>query len=1083
MGMNRNVSTALLLLVLAATSPASARPVKLAASPVLTPDGATLVFEWGEDLWSVPATGGVARALTRHPAVDRMPSLSPDGTRVAFMSNRDGTSQVYVMPLAGGEPKQVTFHSEGAAPQDWHPDGVHLLVRGSRDSGEFLPQRFLTVDTRERLAEQLVFDDAGDHGRWSPDGTKLLFVRDGSELYRRNYRGSKAATIWLHDPKDGTFEKVAAAEGDCRSPLWRPDGKGFYFVNDADGCMNLWEKEIKGRPKQRTFFKDFPVILPNLARNGSNIVFRQGFDFYRWQPGTETAPVVIPIEAPDDDTAAPTKRIMLQRAENYVGSGTTAFTEDGKQIAFSSGGRLWIMDTQFKEPVPITQDKAFYDASPVFAPDTQTLYFIRNSGDRANVWSVKRTDERLPWWQNRSFALKAVTDDDLARASLSIDPTGKRLAWTVRPGELWVANADGTGGRQLIASAGEVGYDWAPDGRWLVCSVQASDDNRDVWIHSVDGARAPYNVSRHPNWDGSAAWSPDGRAIAYIGRTYDNNVDVYYAWLRLKDHGRLEKEIKRADATPAEKKESKEHAKEEKPPETKPAADTKPAATNAASPEVAIDFEGLAERVQRVREAGTGLGNLFWSGDSKAIAYHGTVGGKTGTWKLFMPNPGKPDFMCAAQGTEAWWTKKLDVLWVVDGLPATVEVKHAFTAHMERDLTAWRTLGFRIMWRILRDEFYDAALNNVDWEAALARYEPLIPVVDEAGYARLAMMLIGELNASHMDFTQTQRARVTGDWTPVTGHPGVRFDGTFAGPGLRVGEVLPGSPADRDITRLAPGDIVLSMDGQAVGPAFDLTRVLNGPLPREVLLVVTNQAGQREFRLPLTAPDRAREFARDAVEKTARKRVAEWSGGRLGYVDIEKMQIEDLREFEKKVFAEGEGHDGLVIDVRNNTGGYISDRLLNILCHPRHAITIPRGGTASYQGSYIDHAFWMKPIIVLCNQYTASNGEIFSQAIKTLKRGKVVGTETQAAVISTGQRHILDLGEFRVPHRAWFNLETGVDMEFEGVKPDVAVPDLPGDRMAGRDEPLKKAVSILVDDIKRQPAPVKPKYASELRKK
>ena len=142
--------------------------VRLAATPALNADGSTLVFEWREDLWSVPATGGVARALTRHPAVERFPVFSPDGRRLAFMSGRDDTFQAWVMDLAGGAPEQATFHSDGAVPHDWYPDGRRLMVRGARDSGSFLTHRFLTVDTAARSAEQLLFDDYGDWGRLSP---------------------------------------------------------------------------------------------------------------------------------------------------------------------------------------------------------------------------------------------------------------------------------------------------------------------------------------------------------------------------------------------------------------------------------------------------------------------------------------------------------------------------------------------------------------------------------------------------------------------------------------------------------------------------------------------------------------------------------------------------------------------------------------------------------------------------------------------------------------------------------------------------------------------------------------------------
>lgn len=1061
---------------------AEARPVRMAAVPALTPDGATLVFEWQEDLWSVASTGGVARALTRHEGQDRYPVISSDGKQIAFMSNRDGTFQTYVMPLGGGEAKQVTFHSEGAAPQDWYPDNARLLVRGTRDSGEFMPHRFITVDTRERLAEEVLFDDNGDQGRWSPDGSQLLFMRDGANLYRRNYRGSGAATLWLFDPRANSFEKVASADGDCRSPLWRPDGKGFYFVNDASGCANIWEKEVKsGKAKQRTFFTDYSVIMPVLSRDGSTMVFRKGFDFYRWKTSGDAAPIQISVEAPIDEPASSTRRITSQRVENQIGQGTTAFTSDGKQIAFSSCGHIWLMDTQVKDPVALAEDLRAYDTSPVFSPDERTLFFLRDTGERSNVWKAKRANEKIPWWENHDFVISPVTDDEQGRTGLSIDPTGRKLAWQCKPGELWVSDLDGKNSHRIIQSPAEVGFDWSPDGKWFVCSIQDSDDNRDVWIYSVDGGTKPYNVSRHPNWDGSAAWSPDGRCIAYIGRTYDNDIDIHYVWLRLADDGKLEKEEKWAEGA--------KQATEETQSASTPAGTNahrkvvaKADAANGTNVELKIDFEGLADRVHRVRDVGINVGNLFWSGDSKALGFHANVGGKPGTWKLYFPHPNRPDFMCAGMGVEAWWTKRLELLWVLDGVPATLEAKHNFTVRSERDDIAWRTLGFRLMWRMLRDEFYDARMNNLDWTAVRTRYEAMIPEVDEAGFARIIHMLNGELNASHMDFVPPLKSsRFGGDWTPVTGHPGVVFDPTFAGPGLRVQKVLAHSPADRDITRLNVGDIVLKIDDTDVGPKFDLTRVLNGAMPREVLLVVTNAAGRREFRLPLSTPQQARDWAREGVVQTARDRVTQWSNGKFGYVDIEKMQIDDLRQFEKEIYAEGFGHDGLVIDVRNNTGGYVADRILSIICHPRHAITVPRGGDVSYQGSYIDHAFWMKPVVVLCNQHTASNGEIFSQAIKTLRRGKLIGTQTGGAVISTSDRHVLDLGTFRIPHRAWFNLETGMDMEIAGVKPDIGIPDLPGDRAAGRDEPLKKAVDVLADEIKHQSAPVALKRASEVR--
>lgn len=1055
---------------LSLTLAAQAAPIRLPATPALTPDGKTLVFEWNEDLWTVPSTGGMATALTRHPATERYASVSPDGQRVAFMSGRDDTFQVWTIALTGGAPQQVTFHSDGATPQDWFPDGKRMLIRGARESGKFLPHRFIAVEATQRAAEEALFDDYGDWGRVSPDGSTLLFMRDGEDLYRRGYHGSKAATIWTYDFAKKTFACVAKMSdgSEARWPMWKPDGKGFYLIREGrEGTFNLFERDLKGGgEKQLTFFKEFPVVLPTISRDGSAIVFRNGFDFYLFKPGEKAEPLKIQLEAPADESRLATRRESYTRASNEDEDGSVDFSADTKQIVFAAGGDLWVMDTVIREPVAVTTGTEGMDNFAEFSADEKAVYFLRDTGDAANIWKAERADPKLPWWRNRFFELTRITSDQHARTAMSLDPTGERLAWMERPGDLWVARRDGSEARKLISSPAEVGYDWSPDGKWICASVQDSDDNRDVWILSVDGSVPDYNLSRHPNWDGAATWSPDGRVIAYIGRTYDNDVDIYYAWLREKDHGRLERETERIKAGDG------------------PAEEKKSDSTNKTSVSVQIDFDGLADRVQRVKVNGTSLANLFWSWDGKALAFQGTVDGKSGTWKLFFPHPGKAEFMTANRGSWAVWSDKA-VCWSVDGVPATLDTKYPFTVRVERDLTAWRRLGFLKMWRIMRDQFYDPRLNNCDWGAIRTRYEPLIPDIDDSGFNRIVSMMLGELNASHLDFTPPRKkTSFAGEWTYQTGSLGVTFDPAFAGPGLRVVSVLEGAPASREFTKLQMGDVVLAVNDVAVGPRFDLTFLLNGVLPRDANLVVERGTNRFSLRLPLTATEDIRKLAREAGLDAARKRVATWSKGRAGYIDIAHMQTEDLRQFEKEVYAQGFGRDGLVIDVRNNTGGFTADQILSILCHPAHAVTIPRGGVLSYQGSYLGRPFWMKPIVVLCNAYTVSNGEIFSHAIKNTGRGKLVGQITQGGVISTGERQILNLGTFRVPHRAWFPAKTGLDMEHHGAVPDVMVDDPPAARAIGEDPQLKTAVETLLKDLdahgKAQP---KVRFASEEKRK
>ncbi|MFP6901403.1 MAG: hypothetical protein VCA36_10695, partial [Opitutales bacterium] len=170
--------------------------IELAAVPSVSPDGERFTFVWHRDLWVASVEGGVARQLTRHPADEHWPSWSPNGEEIAFSSKRNGFWNLYRIPAKGGDPKQLTDHSEGYLPLEWFPDGKGLLAQAIRDHGGFDPERLLQVDALGKAPDKLLFDAYAQHGTISPDGNKLLFVRGGKNmLYRKGYRGPKASQI------------------------------------------------------------------------------------------------------------------------------------------------------------------------------------------------------------------------------------------------------------------------------------------------------------------------------------------------------------------------------------------------------------------------------------------------------------------------------------------------------------------------------------------------------------------------------------------------------------------------------------------------------------------------------------------------------------------------------------------------------------------------------------------------------------------------------------------------------------------------------------------------------------------------
>ena len=1090
-------------LALSCTHLMAGYPIRLVTSPAISPDGKSVAFSWRGDIWLVPSQGGTARRLTTHPATDRSPEFSPDGKRLAFVSTRTGSAQIFVMPVDGGEPQQWTFHSEGYDLQGWFPDGQSVLALGRRDHFWRHAERFFQVPARSRAGEKILFDGYGKDGHLSPDGKRLLFTREGTRYWRKGYRGSQASQIWLFDRNQGTFQQVAQHETGCRYPLWHPSGQSFYYVTAKSGSFNLWHKDLKtGKERQLTHFDDDSVLFPAISASGSHIVFRHLFDLYIYEAKSDKVRKIDIEYDGDEPRQAKLRRLLRQATE-------VAFSKDGLEIAFIAGGDVWVMDTELREPKPVTHTTE-EERDLVFSNDGKALFFVSDRDGQADIWRAERSDPQRYWWQNDSFTLKRLTHDPVVEFALSVSPDGKHLGYCRERGDFWISDLDGNNARQIFASWNEPDYDWSPDGKWLAYAIYDSNFNRDVFVAPIDGSRPPYNISRHPDNDYAPAWSPDGRMIAFLGRRLGEETDIHYVFLRFQDEEQsqrdrtLKKAIEkmkklRKSALPSPKPASGAKKNEPAKADAKAAAKkdvSKSPSNNSKSPtlpKVTIDFEGLAERVHRVPIQHTTESQLFWSPDSKKLAFQATIAGKSGTYTISPPTSLSPRLLTTYQGTQARWLAKGNlIVWLQGGLPASVtssgsQTRYSFTARQTLDVSKRFKNAFLQCWRLMRDHYYDGTFNHKNWNAIYRKYAPMAAAAeDEQMLAEVVHLMLGELNGSHLGFF-ARSSRSTGladDWTEVTAHLGVRFDASFQGPGLKVRDVIYGSPAHQHKTRIHPGEVILSIDGKPVDIDMDLTTVLNGRLDRDIVLQVRDSKGkERRVTLRPISFGTARSLLYEHWVRANRAHVDKQSKGRFGYVHIRGMNMSSFYRFEHELFQVAAGKEGLVIDVRENGGGFTTDHLLTILTQPLHAITVPRGGKPGYPQDRTVYATWHKPIVVLCNQNSFSNAEIFSHAIKTLKRGRLVGVPTAGGVISTGGRPIMDIGFLRMPFRGWFVLPTGEDMELNGAVPHFIIWPNPTEMPRGVDRQLDKALEVLTEDVQKWKARPQPKLkkASERR--
>lgn len=1056
--------------------------IYLASSPCVSPDGAFFAFAWNDRIWLAPIEGGTATPLGDGQSCDSRPYISPDGKKIAFLSDRWGPLQLFEADLDAGNRvlagvRQVTFHTESLTPWGYAPDGKHMLAVACRDdsseseTSKLLSRRPMLVSMSERRAERLVFDAPAFSPALSPDGRRVLFVAGvsgkGLEMRKRHKWSTtaNAGDIWMYDLGSGAFTSVVSGRPDCCAPVWTPDGRGFYYLSDERGVRNLRHRSLEsGEDREITSFTDDHMYTPSLSRDGRTMVFAKGFDLWRIDPTAESPePVRIPLRSALYDPSAPRSvRRSYSSMDNNYGDGNCTFREKGKEAAFTAGGDVWAMELKDggERTVRVHGSSRTHERDCAFSPDGSTLYYLSDRGDGTDVWRARRADTNRLWSANSEFVRERLTRDDACRRGLSVSPDGTLLAWVDAHGRLSFADTNGVVRSVARTDAAGCGsYAWSPDGRYVAASLSDALGNADVWIvptWDVDekGAKAPEpcNVSRNWKWDGDPAWSSDGRVIAFAGdRTSTGNAShVFYAYLDPEDEfaEASEGDVRKEACVP--------------------------------------DFSTLPERVRATGAAGY---RLMFAPEGRTLSFFRK--GEIDTIKI--PGRMKAERLLGKDVKLVSWLRddKNDVLLgSIDRRPSVGEKSYAFEAFQTTDVQDYQELAFLTDWAKLRDRYCDPEMHGADWPAArekfrlAARYAPSWNM-----FASVVRMMHGELDSSHLGFSakgvswdRWAKPAWNRGWTMFTAHLGARFDRGYRGEGWRVRDVIPRSDADRGEKGLLPGDVVVSVDGRPVMPDMDYAEVMNGPLPRRFRLQVKRGGCAAPIVRDVEGMAfwKARRLMRDA--EVAKARAEARRRGNFGYIAVNAMKSSDADDFTDEVFAECFGRRGLVVDVRFNTGGHTADRIMDILCGIRHERTLRRG--MSSEGFLMDRARRPVvadiPVVVIANEQTFSNGEELCHAMRTLGRGRIVGTETAGDVIATVESNVLDYGVTRVPWIGTF-LPDGTDMEGNGAKPDVAVPLTPPDIAAGNDPQLAAAIKVLEDEVAGRAPPPRLRFSTSRR--
>jgi tricorn protease len=1061
--------------------------------PRFSPDGKSLAFSsnrhGNNDVFIVSTTGGTPRRLTYHSGNDDVVGWTRDSQNVIFRANRgDGAfpsvATLYQIAVGGGQEKPL--------PVDWgyagsySPDGSSLVFNRH-------PATWSRKHYRGSYAADLWIADLN-----AKTYAKLL----GDEQYNRYWPmwGADASIYFVADPLPNDRNVVPG------SPEVRKS------VN------NIYKIPVKGgQPVQVTKHSSGSLFWPSMSSDGKVIMYEEGFGIWKLDVASgKTTEVKLDITTDEKENEN-----EIESVSNDVDS--FDLSPSGRRAVVSAKGQIFTIATDRGDITRVLPDKmASRNQTPKWSADGKWIAFVSDKSGRDEIWvSDPEGDnpKKITDLDNEKGTLVWTPD---SKALLYTAADRKLYSYAVADGRTSVvASAD-------LARIGSVSV--SPDSKWIAFSKQDRTLRSHVYIAPIAGGEERHVSDDSLLYsENNAVWTADGRYLVFtssegasngIASQGGLNTTMELWALSLRDQERdptnrdIDNEAQGLVAEAAARQNSGRGGGG--------------GGAGATPPDVRIDWSGMARRARQLTVPGNAIGGLTPAPEGHSVALTagtaGAGGGRGGgdaTGGMYVINVesgqltrvppvpesnagagrggrggaagpgGGPNFVFARDGRTLYFRSGSGMYAAplnpanqgagqgtnaaagrgagrggstADPAPATNATARqvTYTVNLEVDHKALRAQVFNEGWRIMKNRFYDAKMHGADWTATKKLYEPLLEyLVDEEELHTVMMMMIGELNASH---TGVSGGPPNPRTIVQTRYPG--FDLAADPSGFyKVAHIYKDGPADRDYLKIKTGDFVIAVNdhdlktGQNYWQHFTLApgskfhfKINDKPAVAGAWdVTITPIAGNAFTDL---------QYAKWVTDR--RDLVSKLSNGDIGYLHIRAMDAPSLRQFQLDLAA-NRTRKALVIDQRFNGGGGIDQELLAILAGRQYQYTI--GRDAGFQQPRPQNFYG--PMVVMQNERSASDAEMFPAGFKALGLGKVIGVPTMGAVIGTGSYTLLDGSTIRTPGSGVWTV-TGQNMENFGVPPDVLIDNTPGDFIKGRDMQIEKAVEILKADLGRK---------------
>lgn len=1009
--------------------------------------GDRIIFSSQGTIWMVDADGGTAKSITSSKSGNAYGILSPDGQYIAYRMSVNNNADVYLMSINGGMPRRLTYHPYSDRPVGFTKDSRYVIFVSSRSHPNYNPLVY-KVSVDGGLPKEIKIGRVV-HISFAEDEDFVAFNKYLSPAGSgwKRYKGGRIANIWAGTLSDMDFKQITDSAGNNTYPMIYKDR--IYFVSDRNGRNNIFSMDFEGDDiKQHTFYERFDLNRPSLGDD--RIVFQKAGDIYVYDISTDQAEK-IDIRLPVDNM---NHMPVYEDAAQWVGN--YSISPEAQRALIEARGNIYIVPVKEGRAITVASSSDIRFKNPAFSNDgSKIAYFSDETGTQQlyiskaedNAERIRLTDNLGGWYHmpvwSPDDSMIAFSDEKLA---LYIYDLKNKKTLLVDRSDLYQIRE----------------YSWSPCGAYLSYAKFMMHENSSIFVYDLKYREAIRITSPVSN-DISPAWDPAGKYLYFLSYTHFSYIacehDSNYAFTKgIRPHIVLLNKKTRNPLLPAEWDEENDSINDKLP----------------------IDFDRIESRIFPFPVRAGNYSNL--SAVEDKIYFMDREDYK---WMIDAEYYDREYFRNTLYSYNLKDKKFEEVLSAIDSYRLSQEkdqilYKRDNQYRINQDTIDLGSINLSVIpireWNQIYNEavrlqklyFWAPNLGNVDWDHYADKYRELLPRIgNRSELDMLIAELVGELATGHAYiFSRPEFPQRTVN----VGLLGADFQ--IENDKYKISKIYHGDQNFWNIISplsyhpINEGDYILAVNGTPIKADKNIYSYFENLADRKILLTVSKD-GSMENASDYTVKPVSSEYMLRYTEwvHKNRKYVQEKSQGKIGYIHIPDMVGFGLSEFYKQYYSQLH-NDALIIDIRYNGGGRVSENILEVLRRELSFLRISRHASPSTSPFNV----FLGHMACLINEEAGSDGDLFAEAFRMYGLGRLIGTRTWGGVVGLRSSiPFVDNGIMTVPQVRFYHPERGWIIENEGVVPDIEVINNPADYYANRDPQLDKAIEVLLDEIRDNP--------------